>query len=110
MKKETAQKRVNEVQENYRNWLQLQEKLEDFYKDLQHSSELMDKLKAFYFGGEYRKINDLIEEEKAEIDLTTEGEYSVMSEDAVWNAFHDHQTFMWKILRFAVKELDQGGE
>ena len=109
MNEETAQNRVNEVQETYRNWLKLQDKLEDLFKDLQHSSELMDKMKAFYFGGEYRKINDLIDEKKAGINLTTTGKYSVMSEDALWNAFYDHQQLMWKLLRFAVKELDEGG-
>lgn len=109
MKKETAQKRVNEIQENYRNWLQLQEKLEIFYKDLQHSTELMGSMKAFYFGEDYRRIYNLIEEKKLDIDLETHGEYSVMSEDAIWHALHEHQTLMWKLLRFAVKELDEGG-
>ena len=67
----------------------------------------MEKMKAFYFGKDYRKIYDLIEEKKLDINLETQGEYSVMSEDALWNAVHEHQTLLWKFLKFSVKELDE---
>lgn len=109
MKKEAAQNRVDEVQEAYCQWLDLQEKLENCYKDLQASAALMQKMKDFYFGEDYRKIYDLLQENKLDLNLETKGEYIVMSEDALWNAFHDHQQHMWKFLRFAVKELDEGG-
>lgn len=109
MNPEDIQNRIDEIQGTYKNWLKTQDSLERLYDELQESSELMAKMKAFYFGEEYRKITDLIEGNKAEIDLTTSGEYTVMSEDALWNAYHDHQQQMWKLLRLAVKELDEGG-
>lgn len=110
MKKEAAQNRVDDVQEAYRQWLQLQEKLENSYKDLQESAALMQKMKDFYFGKDYRKIYDLLQENKLNLNLETQGEYSVMSEDAIWNALHEHQTLLWKFLKFAVKELDDKDE
>lgn len=106
MKQEQAQNRINEVQETYRQWLALYEKLEQAHQDFIKSSELMQKMEQFYFGGEYREIYDQMEN-GLKLDLTTKGEYSVMSEDALWNAFHDQQSLLWKFLKFAVKELDK---
>lgn len=100
------QQKINEVQETYREWLALYEKLEQAHQDFIKSSELMQKMEEFYFGGEYREIFESIENGE-KLDLTTKGEYSVMSEDTLWNAFHDQQSLLWKLLRFAVKELDK---
>lgn len=106
MTQEQAQNRINEVQETYREWLSLYEKLEQAHQDFIKSNELMQKMEQFYFGGEYREIFEKIEKGE-KLDLTTKGEYSIMSEDTLWNAFHDQQTLLWKFLRIAVKELDK---
>lgn len=98
--------RIDEIQTAYHEWLLLQEKLEQAQQDWQKSIELMQKMQEFYLDGEYQEIYERIE--KGEIfDLTTQGEYSVMSEDALWNAMHEHDQALWQMLRFAVKYLDK---
>lgn len=104
MTQEQAQNRIKEVQETYKEWLALYEKLEQAHQDFIKSSELMKKMEEFYFDGQYQEISNKIENGLS-VDLTTAGEYSVMSEDALWNAFHDQQSLLWKQLKFAVKEL-----
>lgn len=109
MTQEQAQNRINEVQETYREWLSVYEKLQQAHQDFIKSNELMEKMEKFYFGGEYREIFEKIENGE-KLDLTTKGEYSIMSEDTLWNAFQDQQTLLWKLLKFAVKELDKEHE
>lgn len=106
MTQEQAQNRINEVQETYREWLTLYEKLEQAHQDFIKSSQLMQKMEQFYFGGEYQEISNQMEN-GLQLDLTTAGEYSVMSEDTLWNAFHDQQSLLWKQLKFTVKDLDK---
>ncbi|STZ62781.1 Uncharacterised protein [Moraxella lacunata] len=105
----TTQTRINEIQAIYKEWLAVHERLEIAKQDLAKSSDLMSKLEHFYFDGEYRKIFEQIEN-GLEVDLTTDGEYSVMSEDAIWNAIHDHDSTLWDFMRFCVKHLDKAGE
>lgn len=105
----TAQTRINEIQAVYKEWLAVQERLEIAKQDLAKSAELMGKLEHFYFDGEYREIFEQIED-GLELDLTTDGEYSVMSEDAIWNAIHDHDSTLWDFMRFCIKHLDKAGE
>ncbi len=105
----TTQTRINEIQAIYKEWLAVHERLEIAKQDLAKSADLMGKLEHFYFDGEYREIFEQIED-GLELDLTTDGEYSVMSEDAIWNAVHDHDSTLWDFMRFAVKHLDKAGE
>lgn len=102
----TTQQRIDEIQAIYREWLAVQQKLEQAQQDWHRSAELMAQLEDFYFNGEYQDIYTQIDD-GLEVDLTTQGEYSVMSEDALWNAFHEQQNLLWQQLRFAVKHLDK---
>lgn len=106
MNKPSPQQRIDEVQALYREWLALQPKLEQAQKDWQKSVQLMAQLEDFYLQGEYRDIYEQLEN-GANLDLTTKGEYSVMSEDAIWNAIQEQQQQLWQLLRFAVKNLDK---
>lgn len=101
-----TQQRINEVQAIYRDWLALQPKLEQAEKDWKKSVKLMAKLEDFYLQGEYRTIFDKLESSE-KMDLTTEGEYSVMSEDTIWNAIHEQEQRLWQLLKFVVKHLDK---
>ncbi|UXZ04403.1 DUF4298 domain-containing protein [Moraxella nasicaprae] len=105
----TAQTRINEIQAVYKEWLALHERLETAKQDLAKSAELMGKLEDFYFDGEWRELYEKIENGE-QFDLTTDGEYSVMSEDTIWNAIHDHDSTLWDFMRFCVKHLDKAGE
>lgn len=106
MNKSSSQQRIDEVQAIYREWVALQPKLEQAQKDWQKSVQLMAQLEVFYLQGEYREIHDKLDNGE-NLDLTTEGEYSVMSEDAIWNAMYEHQQQLWQLLRFAVEHLDK---
>lgn len=101
-----SQNRINEIQNAYREWLSLQEKLAQAQQDWQKSVELMQKMQTFYLDGEYQAIYEKIENGE-NFDLTTQGEHSIMSEDALWNAMHEHDQALWQMLRFAVKHLDK---
>lgn len=99
-----AQAKINEIQAIYKQWLELSQKLEQAKQDLAQSTTLMKQLEHFYFEGEYSELHEQIEN-GLDVDLTTSGEYSIMSEDALWNAFHEHQALLWHHLRFAAKHL-----
>ena len=106
MDKVSAQQRIDEVQAIYREWLALQPKLVQAQKDWKKSVKLMAQLEAFYLQGEYRDLFERLEYGE-DLNLTTEGEYSVMSEDAIWNAIQEQQQQLWQLLHFAVKHLDK---
>lgn len=101
----TAQTRINEIQAIYKEWLDVQERLAIAKQDLVKSNELMKELEKFYFNGEYREIFEQIENGE-QFDLITSGEYSVMSEDTIWNAYHEHKERLWEQLRFIISTLD----
>lgn len=102
----TPQDRISQIQTTYKEWLELQAKLEQAHQDLQKSTALIKQMEEFYFDGEWREIYEEMEN-GLEVDLTTDGEYSVMSEDTLWNAFHEQQVLLWDFLRTATKALDK---
>lgn len=103
------QQEINEVQALYREWLSLAPRLEAAQQEWHQAVDIMNRLSGFYFDGRYREYADAIGEGAA-VDLRTPGEYSVMSEDALWDAFHDMQRMAWSRLRSAVAVLDRKGE
>ncbi|ULJ59992.1 DUF4298 domain-containing protein [Wielerella bovis] len=103
------QNEINRIQALYREWLQLQEKLQREQKDWQRANQIMHELNAFYFDGQFQEFYEKMEQ-GADVDLRTEGEYSVMSEDTLWNAFHEHQQLAWARLRGAIDVLDKQDE
>ncbi|WP_373742194.1 DUF4298 domain-containing protein [Neisseria sp.] len=96
---------IDRIQSLYREWLDLQAKLEAAQKDWQRSRDIMHELEQFYFEGEYQDFYARIENGET-VDLKTQGEYSVMSEDALWNAFHDFTDLAWERLRTGIAVLD----
>ena len=100
-----VQTRIDEIQQLYREWMQWLPKLQAAQSDWQHAAALMQKLSQFYFGGEYNRYYNALAN-GLDVDLRTQGEYSVMSEDALWNAFGEQQTLAWQWLRAAVAALD----
>lgn len=100
-----AQTRIDEIQQLYREWMQWLPKLQAAQSDWQHASAIMQKLAQFYFGGEYNRYYSALAN-GLDVDLRTQGEYSVMSEDALWNAFGEQHALAWQWLRAAVAALD----
>lgn len=103
--KSDMQLEIDRIQSLYREWLALQPKLQAAQQDWQRSSEIMQMLEAFYFNGSYQDFHQRIENGE-HVDLTTLGEYSVMSEDALWNAFHEQSTLAWERVRTGMAVLD----
>ena len=101
-----TQQRLDEIQALYREWTQLLPKLEAARQDWQRGDAIMRELAAFYFGGEYRACLEA-EEQGWQPDLTTQGEYSVLSEDALWDAYGDQQTLAWQWMRDCIETLDR---
>lgn len=105
----TAQLRLDHIQARYREWLALQPKLLAAQRDWQESCRLMAELEAFYLGDEYMQLADAVAQ-GLPVSLHTGGEHSVLSEDALWHALHEHQQQAWQRLRSAVDVLDKQAE
>ena len=101
---EEAQRRIDEIQSLYREWLRLLPKLEAAQDEWRKAAEIIRKLDGFY-SGEYNRYYTEIEN-GLPVSLETEGEYSIMSEDALWNAFQQQYDLSWAWLRAATHELD----
>lgn len=100
------QARLDEIQALYREWTQLLPRLEAAQQDWLRGAEIMQKLSAFYFDGEFRQYHEAVENGLS-LRLETPGEHSVMSEDTLWNAFGEQQSLAWQRLRSAVAVLDR---
>lgn len=101
---EEAQRRIDEIQSLYREWLRLLPKLEAAQDEWRKTAEIVRKLDGFY-SGEYNRYYTEIEN-GLPVSLETEGEYSVMSQDALYDAFGDHYRLSWEWMRLAVASLD----
>lgn len=101
---EEAQRRIDEIQSLYREWLQLLPKLEAAQDEWRKAAEIVRKLDGFY-SGEYNRYYTEIEN-GLPVSLETEGEYSIMSQDALYDAFGDHYRLSWEWMRLAVASLD----
>ena len=103
-----AQRRIDEIQSLYRQWLRLLPALQAAQRQWRQASGLMRQLEDFY-EQEYGPLNQAIAA-GLPVDLRTEGEYSVMSEDALYDAFGERQNLAWAWMRLAMKDLDRWGE
>lgn len=101
---EEAQRRIDEIQSLYREWLRLLPKLEAAQDEWRKAAEIIRKLDGFY-SGEYNRYYTEIEN-GLPVSLETEGEYSIMSQDALYDAFGDHYRLSWEWMRLAVASLD----
>lgn len=103
------QARIDEIQQLYREWTQLLPRLQSASKDWQRAAELMQALGGFYFSGEFLAFHDALTE-GATVDLTTPGEYSVMSEDTLWDAFQTQQALARELLPILHRTLASGDD
>lgn len=101
---EEAQRRIDEIQSLYREWLRLLPELEAAQDEWRKTAEIVRKLDGFY-SGEYNRYYTEIEN-GLPVSLETEGEYSIMSQDALYDAFGDHYRLSWEWMRLAVASLD----
>ena len=105
---EQARQRLEEIQSLYRQWLHMQPALEAAQQQWRQATAIIRRLEDFYeqeYGAYFQAVSD---GQLAE--PPTEGEYGVMSEDALYNAFGEHQNLAWGWMRQAMKYLDRWGE
>ena len=101
---EQAQKRIDEIQALYRRWLQLLPELEAAQQQWRQAAQIMTELDKFY-AAEYMAYTNAVAD-GLPVSLHTEGEYSVLSEDALFDAFADYTHLAWQQLRDATAALD----
>ena len=101
---EETQRRIDEIQSLYREWLRLLPELEAAQDEWRKAAEIIRKLDGFY-SGEYNRYYTEIEN-GLPVSLETEGEYSIMSQDAWHDACGDHYRLSWEWMRLAVASLD----
>ena len=101
---EQAQRRIDEIQALYRRWLDLLPALEDAQAQWRQAADIMAELDRFY-ATEYMPYCNAVSD-GLPVSLHTQGEYSVLSEDALFNAFGDHYRIAWEWLRLATAALD----
>ena len=101
---EQAQQRIDEIQALYRRWLQLLPQLEAAQQQWRQAAQIMTELDKFY-AAEYMAYANAVAD-GLPVSLHTEGEYSVLSEDALFDAFGDHYRLAWQWLREATAALD----
>ena len=99
-----AQARLDEMQALYREWLALAPRLEAAQEEWRRAAALMTQLDAFY-DREYLPLRDAVEA-GLPLDERTQGEYRVLSEDALFDAFSDAHRLAWGWMRLAMASLD----
>jgi len=101
---EQAQQRIDEIQALYRRWLQLLPQLEAAQQQWRQAAQIMTELDKFY-AAEYMAYTNAVAD-GLPVSLRTEGEYSVLSEDALYNAFGEQYELAWQWMRLAMQSLD----
>ncbi|MDO4896996.1 MAG: DUF4298 domain-containing protein [Moraxella sp.] len=104
------QQKISHYQSLYREYLTLQADNERLMANLHRQNAIMDELSAFYFNhhgqSKWQRYYEAIEN-GADIDLTTDGEYSVMGQDTLWDMFCDERAFYERLAKFAQSRLDK---
>lgn len=101
----SMQSQIPHLQSLYREYLALHAQDEAIFANLKRRQAIMAQLEQFY-ESKWREYYEAIEN-GADIDLTTEGEYSIMSQDALWDAFCEDRAFYEKLLALTQQALDK---
>ncbi|MCF7520843.1 DUF4298 domain-containing protein [Neisseria sp. ZJ106] len=92
-----TQQYIQKMQDLYGEWQKLLPHLEKSIADWQRGAEIMKQLDAFYSSPEWLALYERADE----FTIDSQGNYSVLSEDAVWNALteqHSLRTELQQIL------------
>ncbi|MCR1838689.1 DUF4298 domain-containing protein [Pasteurella caecimuris] len=97
------QQKIQKAQDNYGRLLELQKKLAESLKDWQETTKLVQELETFYQQPEWIALHD--NSEKYTFD--TKGNFSVLSEDAIWNALWEQRNLEEKLVEIIKPILDR---
>lgn len=79
---------IQKIQDLYGKWVKLQPQLEKNIQQWRETVEIMAELKPFYSNPKWIELYNMND---AELPFETNGNYSVLSQDALWNAFEEEQ-------------------
>lgn len=83
---------IQVLQDHYNQWMKLAPELAESLAKWQQAETLLKPLSEFYGSEKWRELYDSFTEQ-----LDTQGNYSILSEDALWNAFSDHREMYDKL-------------
>lgn len=89
---------IQKMQDLYNQWVELQPELEKGLETWKKSIALLEPLNQFYFSPKWQELYDSPNEQ-----LDTKGNYSVLSEDALWNAFSEQHQLAIEYLKLSTK-------
>lgn len=108
MKKEEVQKKICEMQKLYSELNIEIEQMKEFEANFNNLQSRMDKLITFY-QNEWLDFLDCIETEnellKSHYESLDENEYSILSEDTVWNLLTSYEEIKRNILKKIVNSM-----
>lgn len=95
---------IEEMQFLYAQCQEVVEQLQRAQQEWQEGLAKLDSLAQFYFSDQW-----LDWQAKPELwqGIDTQGQYSVMSEDAIWNLLHEQRQLAIRWLRLAVEVLEK---
>ncbi|QLB20251.1 hypothetical protein A6B43_01185 [Vespertiliibacter pulmonis] len=91
---------IQKMQDLYGKWVKLQPKLEKNIQQWQEAVAIMAELKPFYSNPKWIELYEMSEDE---LPLETNGNYSVLSQDALWNAFEEEQSLSSELKEILAK-------
>lgn len=91
---------VQKMQDLYNQWVALLPELEQSLEKWKQAETLLAPLSEFYGSEEWRELYD-----NFSAPLDTQGNYSVLSEDALWNAFNDQHQLALEWLKLVTAHL-----
>ncbi|QLB19641.1 hypothetical protein A6B41_09380 [Mannheimia granulomatis] len=87
---------IQKMQDLYNQWVELLPELEKGIEQWKKAAELLEPLSQFYSSPKWRELHDSFDEE-----LDTKGNYSILSEDALWNALAEQHQLALEWLRLS---------
>lgn len=96
MKKEEIQK----MQDLYNDWVALLPELEKGIEQWKQAMALLEPLSEFYSSPKWQELYDTFNEP-----LDTKGNYSILSEDALWNALTEQHQLAIEWLKLSTKVI-----
>ncbi|MFD0965918.1 DUF4298 domain-containing protein [Seminibacterium arietis] len=94
--------KIQQAQDLYNQWVELLPELEKSFEQWKKATDIIEQLGKFYFSDKWRDLHDNADQYK----IDTKGNYSVLSEDAVWNAVHEKRELDLQWLKAIVAKLD----
>lgn len=87
---------IQKMQDRYNEWVALLPELEKSIEQWKKTTELLEPLSQFYRDPQWQELHDSFNEP-----LETKGNYSVLSEDALWNALSDQHRLALEWLKLS---------